>query len=127
MPFLDHELVEFAMALPERMKVRDGVGKYLLKKAVEARSCRETSSTGASRASARRWRSGSAGELGRPGAAHDPRARRCAERGLLDYDQIDRLWAAHRGGAGLELPALEPLQRERLVRPLGRRARHDVA
>src|SRR5699024_3581269 len=34
-PFLDHELVEFAMALPPEMKVRDGVGKYVLKKAVE--------------------------------------------------------------------------------------------
>ena len=33
-PFLDHDLVEFAMALPPEMKVRDGVGKYLLKKAV---------------------------------------------------------------------------------------------
>ena len=33
-PFLDHELVEFAMALPPEMKVRDGVGKYLLKRAV---------------------------------------------------------------------------------------------
>ena len=34
-PFLDHELVEFAMALPPEMKVRDGVGKYLLKRAVD--------------------------------------------------------------------------------------------
>src|SRR3989441_5101106 len=34
-PFLDHELVEFAIALPPQLKVRDGVGKYLLKKAVE--------------------------------------------------------------------------------------------
>ena len=28
-PFLDHELVEFAIALPPEMKVRDGEGKYL--------------------------------------------------------------------------------------------------
>jgi len=33
-PFLDHELVEFAMRLPPRYKLRDGVGKWLLKKAV---------------------------------------------------------------------------------------------
>ena len=33
-PFLDHDLVEFALALPPEMKVRDGRGKYLLKKAV---------------------------------------------------------------------------------------------
>ncbi len=33
-PFLDHALVEFALALPPRMKYRDGVGKYVLKRAV---------------------------------------------------------------------------------------------
>ena len=31
-PFLDHELVEFALALPPEMKVRDGTGKWLLKR-----------------------------------------------------------------------------------------------
>lgn len=34
-PLLDHRLVEFAARLPERMRVRGGVGKYLLKKALE--------------------------------------------------------------------------------------------
>jgi asparagine synthase (glutamine-hydrolysing) len=34
-PFLDHELVEFSMDIPEEWKTRDGVAKYLLKKAVE--------------------------------------------------------------------------------------------
>jgi asparagine synthase (glutamine-hydrolysing) len=33
-PFLDHELVEFAIALPPRMKHRDGTGKYILRRAV---------------------------------------------------------------------------------------------
>jgi asparagine synthase (glutamine-hydrolysing) len=33
-PFLDHELVEFSMDLPLDLRLRDGVGKYLLKKAV---------------------------------------------------------------------------------------------
>jgi asparagine synthase (glutamine-hydrolysing) len=33
-PFLDHELVEYAMDLPLHMRVRDGVGKWLLKRAV---------------------------------------------------------------------------------------------
>jgi asparagine synthase (glutamine-hydrolysing) len=33
-PFLDHEIVEFAMALPPRMKYRDGTGKYILRRAV---------------------------------------------------------------------------------------------
>ncbi|MGE3166287.1 MAG: asparagine synthase (glutamine-hydrolyzing) [Planctomycetota bacterium] len=35
-PFLDHELVEFAMRLPASYKLRDGVGKWLLKRAAEA-------------------------------------------------------------------------------------------
>src|SRR5439155_5003548 len=34
-PFLDQDLVQFATALPPEMKVRDGVGKYLLKSAVD--------------------------------------------------------------------------------------------
>jgi asparagine synthase (glutamine-hydrolysing) len=31
-PFLDHELVEFAFSLPPRLKVCNGVGKYLMEK-----------------------------------------------------------------------------------------------
>jgi asparagine synthase (glutamine-hydrolysing) len=34
-PFLDHPLVEFAMRVPDRMKLRGGVGKYIVKKAAE--------------------------------------------------------------------------------------------
>ena len=34
-PLLDHRLVEFAASLPERMRVRGGTGKYLLKKCME--------------------------------------------------------------------------------------------
>ena len=34
-PFLDHEFVEFATRVPARLKVRGGVGKYIVKKAVE--------------------------------------------------------------------------------------------
>ena len=34
-PFLDHDLVEFAMRLPLSYKLRDGEGKYLLKRAAE--------------------------------------------------------------------------------------------
>jgi asparagine synthase (glutamine-hydrolysing) len=33
-PFLDHELVQFCMNLPMRMRLRDNTGKYLLKRAV---------------------------------------------------------------------------------------------
>jgi asparagine synthase (glutamine-hydrolysing) len=34
-PLLDHPLVEFAAQAPDRMKVRNGVGKYMFKRAVE--------------------------------------------------------------------------------------------
>jgi asparagine synthase (glutamine-hydrolysing) len=34
-PFLDHDVVDFATRLPTRYKLRDGVGKYLIKKVAE--------------------------------------------------------------------------------------------
>ncbi len=34
-PFLDHHFVEFAARVPDHLKIRDGVAKYILKKAVE--------------------------------------------------------------------------------------------
>jgi asparagine synthase (glutamine-hydrolysing) len=34
-PFLDHTFVEFAMHIPDRLKIRGGEQKYILKKAVE--------------------------------------------------------------------------------------------
>jgi asparagine synthase (glutamine-hydrolysing) len=33
-PFLDHKLVELAMSIPQEMKIKDGILKYILKKAV---------------------------------------------------------------------------------------------
>jgi asparagine synthase (glutamine-hydrolysing) len=34
-PFLDHPMVEFAARMPDRLKIRGGIQKYVLKKAVE--------------------------------------------------------------------------------------------
>jgi asparagine synthase (glutamine-hydrolysing) len=34
-PFLDHEFVEFSTRVPQHMKLRDGEGKYIVKKAIE--------------------------------------------------------------------------------------------
>src|SRR5205823_10292075 len=34
-PFLDHEFVEFSTRVPDHMKVRNGEGKYIVKKAIE--------------------------------------------------------------------------------------------
>ena len=96
-PFLDHELVEFALALPPEMKVRDGVGKYLLKKAVAGSILPSTSSTGPSRGSGLRSPSGSEEELGRRAQAQI-NSSALRERDLLDYEEIDRMWEAHRRG-----------------------------
>ncbi|MDQ3936436.1 MAG: asparagine synthase (glutamine-hydrolyzing) [Actinomycetota bacterium] len=95
-PFLDHELVEFATALPPEMKVRDGVGKHLLKKAVTGVLPREIvyrTKQGFSTPMAE-WFRGDLGER----AQREIRGSSLAERGLLDYDEIDRTWAGHRSG-----------------------------
>jgi asparagine synthase (glutamine-hydrolysing) len=34
-PFLDHEFVEFSTRVPQHMKLRNGEGKYIVKKAIE--------------------------------------------------------------------------------------------
>lgn len=34
-PFLDHTFVEFAASVPQNLKIRDGVGKFIVKRAVE--------------------------------------------------------------------------------------------
>jgi len=36
-PFLDHKLVEFAFALPLSLKLRNGTGKYILRRAIASR------------------------------------------------------------------------------------------
>ena len=122
-PFLDHELVEFAMALPPEQKVRDGVGKHLLKRAVDGAPPARPRSTARSRASGAPVSEWFRGELGER-AQREIRDSSLAERGLLDYDRVDRaVGRAPRGPRRVGLPALEPLQRQRLARLLGRRAR----
>ena len=96
-PFLDHHLVEFAMALPPDQKVRHGVGKHILKRAVEDLLphdliYRQKQGFGAP---VSEWFRGELGER----AQREIRNSSLAERGLLDYDRIDELWNAHRGGA----------------------------
>jgi asparagine synthase (glutamine-hydrolysing) len=95
-PFLDRELVELALALPPDLKVRNGEGKYLLKKAVTPllpREVIERPKQGFS-APVSEWFRGDVGERARRAI----RSSTLAERGLLDYEQIDRLWRAHRSG-----------------------------
>jgi asparagine synthase (glutamine-hydrolysing) len=95
-PFLDHQLVEFAMALPPEFKVRDGVGKILLKQAVDGLLphdlvYRKKMGFGAP---VSEWFRSDLGER----AQRAIRESSLAERGLIDYDMVDRLWEAHRSG-----------------------------
>ncbi len=97
-PFLDRRLVEFALALPPDLKVRDGQGKYLLKKAVSPLLPAEIVQRPKQGFSApvSEWFRGGLGER----AQRSIRESSLADRGLLDYGQIDRLWDAHRSGRG---------------------------
>ncbi|MEP6909363.1 MAG: asparagine synthase (glutamine-hydrolyzing) [Actinomycetota bacterium] len=97
-PFLDVDLVEFALALPPEMKVRDGSGKYLLKKAVGGLLPDEIVNRRKQGFSApvSEWFREGLGERARK----EIRESSLVERGLLDYQAIDDLWEAHRAGRG---------------------------
>jgi asparagine synthase (glutamine-hydrolysing) len=96
-PFLDHELVEFAIALPREMKVRGDTGKWLLKRAVtrgllpQHLVYRPKQGFGAPVAE---WFRGALGYA----AQRHIRDSALAERGLIDYDAVDAMWTAHRSG-----------------------------
>jgi asparagine synthase (glutamine-hydrolysing) len=97
-PFLDHELVEFAMALPPEMKHRNGSGKYILREAVRdflpsEILARKKQGFGTPM---REWLRG---EFGRE-AQRQVRESSLADRNLLDQSRIDRLFEAHRAGRG---------------------------
>lgn len=97
-PFLDHRLVELAMALPPDMKYRDGHGKYVVREAMRdvlppAILARPKQGFGSPM---EEWLRG---DFGRE--AHSAvRRSALAERGLLDYDVVDGLFLAHRRGRG---------------------------
>jgi asparagine synthase (glutamine-hydrolysing) len=95
-PYLDHQLVEFAMALPPKMKIRDDVGKWLMKRAVDGIIpsdvvWRKKQGFGAPMAE---WFRGELGER----AQEQIRTSSLNERGLIDLDRVDEMWAAHRAG-----------------------------
>lgn len=97
-PFLDHELVEFALALPAKFKVRDGIGKQLLKKVASPLlppGIVDRPKQGFS-APVSEWFRGRLGYQ----VQRQIRLSSLADQGLLDYEQIDRIWAAHRAGRG---------------------------
>jgi asparagine synthase (glutamine-hydrolysing) len=95
-PFLDHELVEFTMDIPMRDKVRGGVAKHLLKKAVtglipDEIIHRRKMGFGAPMS---QWLRG---DFGRRVEA-DLLSSRLLDRGWLNRAYISRLCADHRAG-----------------------------
>jgi asparagine synthase (glutamine-hydrolysing) len=97
-PFLDHQLVEFAMALPPRMKHRNGHGKHVLREAMRdvlppAVLARPKQGFGSPM---EEWLRGDFGHEAQAAV----RRSKLADRGLVDYEVVDRLFAAHRHGRG---------------------------
>ena len=97
-PFLDHRLVEFALALPPAMKVRRGIAKYALKRAVSDLLPEEVLSRPKQGFGTpmEEWLRGNFGLR----AQKSIRNSTLAQRNLLDHELIDRLFAAHRAGRG---------------------------
>jgi asparagine synthase (glutamine-hydrolysing) len=92
-PFLDHELVEFVMALPPAMKYRNGHGKHVLREAMRDRlppEILERPKQGFG-SPMEEWLRGDFGREARDAVQRST----LAERELLDYDLVDRLFAAH--------------------------------
>lgn len=95
-PFLDHELVELAIALPPRMKHRGGVGKYVLREAVRSMLpaeilARRKQGFGTPMAE---WLRGSFGLRAQAAV----RRSSLVERGAIALAPIERLFVEHRAG-----------------------------
>lgn len=95
-PFLDHKLVEFAMSLPRRFKLREGQTKYILKRALKGVIPdriihRRKQGFGAP---INQWMLDRMGQFVEHTLLHSP----LRKRGLFDYDRVAHLLAAHRAG-----------------------------
>jgi asparagine synthase (glutamine-hydrolysing) len=95
-PFLDHEVVELAMAMPVQEKIRDGVGKHVLKRAVgdllfEDLIWRPKQGFGTPVSD---WFRGQLGD----DLTRQLQRSSIHELGYLDRDEIGRLVALHRSG-----------------------------
>jgi asparagine synthase (glutamine-hydrolysing) len=95
-PFLDYRLVEYTMRIPTAMKIRGGVSKYLLKKALEGVLPAEVlhRKKQGFGAPVSEW---FAGELYRY-AEHAILESRIAELDILDYEAVRRILKEHREG-----------------------------
>ena len=95
-PFLDHDMVEFSMDIPESWKTRNGTAKYLLKKAVEGLIphdiiYRKKMGFGAPMSN---WLRGEFGRI----AEQQVLSCGLLKRGYFKIDYIQRLFDEHRSG-----------------------------
>jgi asparagine synthase (glutamine-hydrolysing) len=97
-PFLDHELVEFTLALPPDMKYRKPHGKHILREAVRGTvpdEILDRPKQGFGTPMVEWLR----GDFGRR-AQETVRRSSLLERGVLDADRVDQLFELHRRGSG---------------------------
>jgi asparagine synthase (glutamine-hydrolysing) len=95
-PLLDHRLLEFAARVPSSLKLRDGRGKFLLRKVLDRRVPRDILDRGKHgfEAPIGEWLRGALAPM-TDDLLCDGRLR---ERGLFDDAEVTRLWREHRAG-----------------------------
>jgi asparagine synthase (glutamine-hydrolysing) len=95
-PFLDHDMIDFSFDIPERWKTKGGMSKYILKKSVEGLIpdeliYRKKMGFAAPMAD---WLRGKFGQQ----AISRITSSKLVQRGFLNYDYIQKLYAEHVSG-----------------------------
>ena len=95
-PLLDHKLLEFAATVPTSLKLKDGRGKYLLRKVLERRIPQEILERGKHgfEAPIGEWLRGPLAPMA-DALLSDGRLR---DRGVFNDREVTRLWTEHRDG-----------------------------
>jgi asparagine synthase (glutamine-hydrolysing) len=95
-PLLDHRLLEFAATVPTSLKLKDGRGKYLLRRILEKRVPREILERGKHgfEAPIGEWLRGPLAPMA-DALLGDGRLR---DRGIFEDREVSRLWTEHRDG-----------------------------
>jgi asparagine synthase (glutamine-hydrolysing) len=95
-PLLDHRLLEFAATVPVALKIKNGRGKYLLRKVLEKRIPRDILERGKQgfEAPIGEWLRGPLAPMAE-GLLTDGHLR---DRGVFNDREVSRLWTEHRDG-----------------------------
>jgi len=95
-PLLDHRLLEFAARVPTTLKLKDGRGKYLLRKALQRKVPADILERGKHgfEAPIGEWLRGPLAPMA-DALLRDGRLR---DRGVLNDAEVSRLWTEHRDG-----------------------------